>query len=279
MSHTIKDKAKLLHRVRRVRGQIEAVERALEDEKGCANVLHLVVAARGAMNSLMAEIIEGHIRTHVVDPNRERRSQPGPGRARADRRRAGLSEVDGGSKWKTKTRRANRPLSRRTSAPSFGWIEGARIVAVVALAAVAVRFHLWEPLPHVSVIGIAGLVIGGWPIFEEAFEHVAARRMTMELSMAIAIVAAAAISEYFTALIITLFVLIAEVLEGMTVSRGRRAIRDLLDFMPRTVTVRRGGGGREISADALKIGDSVLVNPGGAGAGGRRGDWRTFIRR
>lgn len=72
MSHTIQDKAKLLHRVRRVRGQIEAVERALENEKGCANVLHLVVAARGAMNSLMAEIIEGHIRTHVVDPNHDR---------------------------------------------------------------------------------------------------------------------------------------------------------------------------------------------------------------
>ncbi len=72
MSHTIQDKVKLLHRVRRVRGQIEAVERALENEKGCANVLHLVVAARGAMNSLMAEIIEGHIRTHVVDPNHDR---------------------------------------------------------------------------------------------------------------------------------------------------------------------------------------------------------------
>ena len=72
MSHTIQDKAKLLARVRRVRGQIEAVERALENEKGCANVLHLVVAARGAMNSLMAEVIEGHIRTHVVDPERDR---------------------------------------------------------------------------------------------------------------------------------------------------------------------------------------------------------------
>jgi DNA-binding FrmR family transcriptional regulator len=72
MGHTIRDKAKLLHRVRRVRGQIEAVERALEGEKGCAKVLHLVVAARGAMNSLMAEIIEGHIRTHVADPNRDR---------------------------------------------------------------------------------------------------------------------------------------------------------------------------------------------------------------
>ncbi|MGH7907222.1 MAG: metal/formaldehyde-sensitive transcriptional repressor [Candidatus Binataceae bacterium] len=74
MSHTIKEKTKLLARVHRVRGQIEAVERALEDEKGCADVLHLVVAARGAMNSLMAEIIEDHIRMHVVDPARERGS-------------------------------------------------------------------------------------------------------------------------------------------------------------------------------------------------------------
>jgi FrmR/RcnR family transcriptional regulator, repressor of frmRAB operon len=72
MGHTIQEKAKLLNRVRRVRGQIEAVERALEQEKGCADVLHLVVAARGAMNSLMAEIIEDHVRMHVVDPARER---------------------------------------------------------------------------------------------------------------------------------------------------------------------------------------------------------------
>ncbi len=72
MGHTVKEKEKLLARVRRVRGQIEAVERALEEEKGCSAVLHLVTAARGAMNSLMAEIIEDHIREHVVDPDRER---------------------------------------------------------------------------------------------------------------------------------------------------------------------------------------------------------------
>jgi len=74
MGHTIKEKTKLLARVHRVRGQIEAVERALEEEKGCSDVLHLVVAARGAMNSLMAEIIVDHIRMHVVDPARERGS-------------------------------------------------------------------------------------------------------------------------------------------------------------------------------------------------------------
>jgi heavy metal translocating P-type ATPase len=143
----------------------------------------------------------------------------------------------------------------------FRWIDAARIVAV-AIAAIVVRLHVWEPISSINVIGIAGLLLGGWPIFEEAFEHVMARRMTMELSMAIAIVAAAAISEYVTALIITMFVLVAEVLEGMTVSRGRRAIRDLLDFIPRTVTVRRDGSGREISAEHLNVGDAVLVNPG-----------------
>ncbi len=133
----------------------------------------------------------------------------------------------------------------------------------VALAATAVWFHVWEPLTGVSLIGILGVLIGGWPIFKEAAENAAARRMTMELSMSIAIVAAAGISQYFTALIITLFVLIAEVLEGMTVSRGRRAIRDLMDFIPHSVTVRGATGIREASTDELRVGDSVLVNPGG----------------
>lgn len=68
VSHTKSEKLKLLNRVRRIRGQIEAIERALEDEKGCATVLHLIVGARGAMNSLMTEVIEDHIRFHVVDP-------------------------------------------------------------------------------------------------------------------------------------------------------------------------------------------------------------------
>lgn len=148
-------------------------------------------------------------------------------------------------------------------APVFKWPEALRIVAV-ACAAAAVWFRWWEPpLPGLSVIGVAGVLIGGWPVFREAFENVAARRMTMELSMAIAIIAAAAISEFFTALVITLFVLVAEVLEGMTVSRGRRAIADLLDFLPRAVAVRRGGTVAEIAVGALVAGDAVLVNPGG----------------
>jgi DNA-binding FrmR family transcriptional regulator len=75
MSHTIREKTKLLNRVRRIRGQVEAIERALEQELGCADVLHLVAAVRGAITGLMAEVMEGHIRLHVVDPARERNSQ------------------------------------------------------------------------------------------------------------------------------------------------------------------------------------------------------------
>ncbi len=142
------------------------------------------------------------------------------------------------------------------------WPEALRIV-VVALAAAAVGFRVWEPFGAVSVVGIAGLVIGGWPILKEAFENLRARRMTMELSMTIAIVAAAAIGQFFTALVITLFVLVAEVLEGLTVSRGRRAIRELLDVLPQRVTVRRNGVIAEVAADELTVGDAVLVNPGG----------------
>src|SRR5580704_12689229 len=121
---------------------------------------------------------------------------------------------------------------------AFEWSELLRI-AFVALAAAAVWFRLWEPFPRISVIGIAATLIGGYPIFREAFENIVERKMTMELSMTIALLSALAIGEFFTALVITGFVLAAEVLEGLTVGRGRRAIQDLLNFLPRTVTVRR----------------------------------------
>ena len=143
-------------------------------------------------------------------------------------------------------------------------LETADIVRIitVALASVAVWFHLWEPFSRVSIIGLVAALIGMYPILKEAFEAVAAHRMTMELSMTLAIGAALAIGQFFTALIIILFVLIAEVLEGMTVSRGRRAIKDLLDFLPRNATVRREGSAREVSAAEISLNDVVVVKPG-----------------
>jgi Cu+-exporting ATPase len=135
-------------------------------------------------------------------------------------------------------------------------------VGFVAVAAVAVWFRFWEPFPQVSVIGILATLTGGYPIFEEAFESLLERRMTMELSMTIALLAALSIGQAFTALVITGFVLAAEILEHLTVSRGREAIGDLLRYLPQSALVRRDGEIREIAAVQLYVGDAVLVNPG-----------------
>lgn len=78
MSHTVKVKSRLLARVRRIKGQMTAVERALEEEIGCADVLQLVASVRGAINGLTAELIEDHIQHHVLEPQAE-----------TDRRRGG----------------------------------------------------------------------------------------------------------------------------------------------------------------------------------------------
>jgi heavy metal translocating P-type ATPase len=141
------------------------------------------------------------------------------------------------------------------------WAELVRI-AFVALAAAAVWFRLWEPFQPISVIGIAATLIGGYPIFKEAFENIVERKMTMELSMTIALLSALAIGEFFTALVITGFVLAAEVLEGLTVGRGRRAIQSLLDFLPRSVEVRRNGQVIEVPADQVQVDEAVIVKPG-----------------
>ena len=67
MSHTIKDKKELILRSKRIQGQVDALVRALTEERDCSDVLQLMSAARGSMNSLMAELLEGHIRSHVLD--------------------------------------------------------------------------------------------------------------------------------------------------------------------------------------------------------------------
>lgn len=68
MTHTVRDKEKLLARVRRIRGQVEAIERALSVEADCEKVMHLLASTRAAMSGLMAQVVEDHVRTHLVDP-------------------------------------------------------------------------------------------------------------------------------------------------------------------------------------------------------------------
>jgi DNA-binding FrmR family transcriptional regulator len=67
----IREKTKMIHRARRIRGQVEAIERALEQEMSCSDMLRLIASARGAINGLMAEVLEDYIRTQIIDPLQE----------------------------------------------------------------------------------------------------------------------------------------------------------------------------------------------------------------
>jgi FrmR/RcnR family transcriptional regulator, repressor of frmRAB operon len=75
MSHAAKNKEKLIVRARRIRGQVEALERALTEEQDCGDILRLITSARGAMNSLMVELLEDQIRFHVLDPDQKPSSE------------------------------------------------------------------------------------------------------------------------------------------------------------------------------------------------------------
>jgi heavy metal translocating P-type ATPase len=130
------------------------------------------------------------------------------------------------------------------------------IAAVVAILRVAA-------VPGYYWIALGAVLVCGYPIYREALESLRERRMTMELSMTIALVAAMTIGEVFTALMIVLFVLVAEVIEGLTVGRGRRAIKELLDLLPQTVDVRSGSGENKVRLSDLRIGNIVVVRPGG----------------
>jgi len=142
------------------------------------------------------------------------------------------------------------------------WLEWVR-VGFVALVLVVVWLRVIPPVHGIDLVALAGLLIGGYPIFREAIADLLDRRMTMELSMTIALIAAAAIGEFFTALLIAVFVLIAEILEGMTVGRGRRAIRELLDLLPQMAEVRTGDQVSSHSIAAVRPSDIVIVRPGG----------------
>jgi P-type Cu+ transporter len=135
-------------------------------------------------------------------------------------------------------------------------------VLFVAAAATTIWFLGGARNPYMTGIGVICTLVGGIPIFHEAYENIVQRRMTMELSMAIAIVAALAIREIFTALVITLFVLVAEILEGLTVGRGRTAISHLVGLLPTTATVRRNGSWQDVETREIAVDEIVLVKPG-----------------
>jgi Cd2+/Zn2+-exporting ATPase/Cu+-exporting ATPase len=135
----------------------------------------------------------------------------------------------------------------------------------LALLAVVIGASLsgwWRNWMSHDWVAFAATLIGGWPIYEEAWENLRKRRMTMELSMTIALVGALCIGQFFTALVIAFFVLFAELLEGYTVGGGRRAIAKLIESLPRQVTVRRGGQEQELGVGEVTSGETIIIRPG-----------------
>jgi len=135
-------------------------------------------------------------------------------------------------------------------------------LGLMGFIVVASLMGWWRPFMDRDWLAFAGTVIGGFPIYKEAWENLLKRRMTMELSMTIALLSALAIGQFLTAIVIAFFVLFAELLEGYTVGGGRRAIEKLINALPRHVTVRRNGQETELKAEELSAGEVIVIRPG-----------------
>ena len=142
-----------------------------------------------------------------------------------------------------------------------GFAEYVRL-ALMALVIVASLTGWWRHWMSRDWLAFAATLIGGFPIYAEAWENLRKRRMTMELSMTLALVAALCIGQFLTALVIAFFVLFAEMVEGYTVGSGRRAIQTLIDALPRQVRVRRGGEERELGTNEVVAGETIIIRPG-----------------
>jgi heavy metal translocating P-type ATPase len=132
-----------------------------------------------------------------------------------------------------------------------------------ALAALIISLSgIWKQILPVNFVAIAGTLICGFPMFKEAFEAIIERKMSMELSMAIAVLASLAISQFTTALVITFFVLVAELLENMTVDNGRNVLKKIAELLPQTAIVRKDEKEITIPVKELQPEDIVIVKIG-----------------
>ena len=177
------------------------------------------------------------------------------------------------------------PSGARTGERILERIEWADVVriAVVGLAALGAWIAEATSTPGwaVGAVGAVVLAVGCWPLLVEAAGDLRERRMSMELSMLLAIVAAAAIGEWVTALAVTVFALCAEVLEELSMGRGRDALTDLMSFLPQTARVvgapettesaesaeaaeaSQSPGVTEVPLDEVRPGQVIALSPGG----------------
>jgi len=135
-------------------------------------------------------------------------------------------------------------------------------IILMFLSLILSWLEVWKIFASFDFIALAATLIGGYPMFEEAMHDIRRRKMTMELSMFIAVSATLAIGNFFTGLVIAFFVIIAELLEDFTVDRGRKVIEKLVRLLPDKITVRRKNEEQEINLSEVKLNDIVIIKPG-----------------
>ena len=177
------------------------------------------------------------------------------------------------------------PSGARTGERILERIEWADVVRIAVVGVAALGAWVAEatgtPGWAVGAVGAVVLAVGCWPLLVEAAGDLRERRMSMELSMLLAIVAAAAIGEWVTALAVTVFALCAEVLEELSMDRGRDALTDLMSFLPQTARVvgapettesaesaeaaeaSQSPGVTEVPLDEVRPGQVIALSPGG----------------
>ena len=174
---------------------------------------------------------------------------------------------------------AGTPSGARTGEGILERIEWSDVVRIAAVGLAALGAWIagatGTPGWAVSAVGALVLAVGCWPLLIEAAGDLRERRMSMELSMLLAIVAAAAIGEWVTALAVTVFALCAEVLEELSMDRGRDALTDLMSFLPQTARVvgapeatessesSQSSGVTEVPLDEVRPGQVIALSPGG----------------
>lgn len=151
--------------------------------------------------------------------------------------------------------------AHHSASDSNVWFDWLRLFACGATIAVHWTNVLssWQYAPQAFLLAVA---LFSFPIFKGGWQSIKQTRMTMSLSMTIAVIAALFLQEPFTALVITFFYLIAEEIERFTIVRGRSTVKTMLEFLPATTFVNRAGKISEIEIAELELGDVVIAKPG-----------------
>lgn len=138
-------------------------------------------------------------------------------------------------------------------------------IALMSVAAACSFLGLWRTfrLP-VDLVGLVATLVGGWPIWLEAWHAIRERQINMEITMAMGVAAALVIGEMSTATVIVAFTLFSMYLEALTKSRGKRALEALIRAAPDRATVLRDGAWKEVPAAEIRVGERVVVKGGAA---------------